>query len=60
MIGLIVAATIVHEFAHVGGAPGWPSPAAERALPKCGFGPQYDPGIFGSIESVARMLARMA
>jgi hypothetical protein len=55
-----IAATIVHEFAHIGGAPGWPSPAAEQALPKCGFGLQYDPAILGSIESVAQMLARMA
>jgi hypothetical protein len=60
MIGLIVAATLVHEFAHIGGAPGWPSPAAEKSLPKCGFGLQYEPGILGSIESVARMLAGMA
>lgn len=56
----IIAATIVHELAHIGGAPGQPSPAAEQALPKCGFQRQYDPTITGSIESVARMLESMA
>jgi len=55
-----IAATIVHELAHIGGAPGQPSPAAEQALPQCGFKLQYDPTITGSIESVARMIERMA
>ena len=35
-------------------------PAAEQALPKCGFRLQYDPTITGSIESVARRLQSMA
>jgi hypothetical protein len=50
----ILAATIVHELAHVNGAPGWPSPAAESTLPPCGFGAEYDPGILGLLKSAKR------
>lgn len=59
-----LAATIVHEFAHVAGAPGRPdnaswagmSPqqqagyyAAENALKECGFSKQHNPAIYGEI-----------
>jgi hypothetical protein len=35
---LIVLATLIHELAHVGGAPGTPSQAAEEAALHCGLG----------------------
>jgi hypothetical protein len=41
------AATIVHELAHVAGAPGFPSPAAEASLLECGFADQFDATIRG-------------
>ncbi|WP_376093393.1 hypothetical protein ACE7GA_25445 [Roseomonas sp. CCTCC AB2023176] len=59
-----LAATLVHELAHVAGAPGRPSDAdwnimpakerkgyyaAESALKKCGFSEQHDPDIYGVI-----------
>ena len=40
----VTVATIVHEMAHIGGAPGAPSMAAENALPKCGLAGLVDPG----------------
>jgi hypothetical protein len=47
----VIAATLVHELAHVNGAPGgWTdSKAAESTLPPCGFEDQYNPAIVGSI-----------
>lgn len=55
-----VLATLIHELAHVGGAPGGANPAAERALLACGLGRHaelasgiddpwtpYDPNISG-------------
>jgi len=51
---LFVAATIVHELAHVGGAPGTganpPSNAAEVALKYCLLTQQFDPNIFGVLD----------
>ena len=43
----VTAATLVHEFAHVNGAPGRPSMAAENALPPCGLRGLFDPGAVG-------------
>ncbi|REJ78079.1 MAG: hypothetical protein DWQ47_17185 [Acidobacteria bacterium] len=40
----IVAATLVHELAHVNGAPG-NTHAAEATLPPCGFAALYDPSV---------------
>lgn len=47
----VIAATLVHELAHVNGAPGgWTdSKAAESTLPPCGFDDQYNPAIVGAI-----------
>ena len=45
----VLAATIVHELAHVNGAPGGTSKAAESTLPSCGFGDQYDSNIEGMV-----------
>ena len=47
----VIAATLVHELAHVNGAPGgWTdSKAAESTLPPCGFDDQYNPAMVGSI-----------
>jgi hypothetical protein len=42
-----VAATIVHELAHVNGASGPPSIAAEATLKDCGFADQFDPSTIG-------------
>ncbi len=56
----MVAATVVHEFAHIGGAPGGSSHAAELAVDRCYFGEQYDPDVMGSIRDIAGMLERMA
>lgn len=43
-----VAATLVHEFGHVNGAPG-NTHAAEGTLPQCGFAGLHDPTIIGAI-----------
>lgn len=48
-----VAATIVHEMAHLNGAPVAPSNAAERALPKCGLGKLFDPSAVGNSRDYA-------
>lgn len=56
----VIAATIVHELAHLGGAPGGASHDAERSVEKCGFGPQYEPTIVGSIRGLAGYLERVA
>jgi hypothetical protein len=47
----VIAATLVHELAHVNGAPGgWTdSKEAESTLPPCGFDDQYNPVMVGSI-----------
>lgn len=41
-----VAATLIHELAHVGGAPTTTS-EAERVLLECGFADQFDSSIIG-------------
>jgi hypothetical protein len=55
---MYVVATIVHELAHVDGAPGTlakrRSNAAERTLKHCLLGPQFDPNIFGVLEEMFR------
>lgn len=56
----MIAATIVHELAHIGGAPGGTSHDAEKAVEKCGFNPQYDPTIIGSIEKLGVYLETIA
>ena len=56
----MIAATIVHELAHVAGAPGGTSHAAEKAAEKCGFKPQYNPLIQGSINKLGAYLERLA
>jgi hypothetical protein len=43
-----VAATLVHEFGHINGAPG-NTHEAEGTLPCCGFAALHDPTIIGSI-----------
>jgi hypothetical protein len=43
---LWVAATIVHEMAHVNGAPVWDT-SAEEALPPCGYKKYYTEGLKG-------------
>lgn len=44
----IIAATLVHELAHVNGAPGgMESKAAESTLPPCGFEDLYNPATVG-------------
>jgi hypothetical protein len=51
---LFVAATIVHELAHIGGAPGTgaipPSNAAETALKHCLLAQMFDPDVFGMLD----------
>jgi hypothetical protein len=43
-----IAATLVHELAHVNGAPGgMESKAAESTLPPCGFDDKYNPATVG-------------
>jgi hypothetical protein len=42
-----VAATIVHELAHVNGAPGKPNRMAEDTLRSCGFSDQFDEAAVG-------------
>ncbi|MCF6235322.1 MAG: hypothetical protein L3J70_02915 [Gammaproteobacteria bacterium] len=56
----MVAATIIHELAHIGGAPGGASHAAEKAADKCGFKPQYNPAILGSIKQLGDYLENLA
>lgn len=56
----MIAATIIHEFAHIAGAPGGVSHAAEKAADKCGFKPQYNPTILGSIEKLGKYLEQLA
>ncbi len=56
----MIAATIVHEFAHIAGAPGGASHAAEKAADMCGFKPQYDPTILGSIKQLGAYLENLA
>jgi hypothetical protein len=50
-----VAATLVHEFAHVNGAPGTDS-KAEETLKCCGFKDLYNPKIIGSAEPFADII----
>jgi hypothetical protein len=47
---LMVAGTLVHEFAHVNGAPGT-TRQAEATLLACGLGRVYNPIIVGSRET---------
>ncbi len=56
----MIAATIVHEFAHIAGAHGGASHAAEKAADMCGFKPQYDPTILGSIKQLGEYLETIA
>ena len=56
----MIAATIVHELAHMAGAPGGSSHAAERAVRECGFGDQYDPDVQGSIQDISKYLRALA
>lgn len=56
----MIAATIVHELAHAAGAPGGSSHAAEKAADKCGFKPQYNPNIVGSVYELSQFIQRMA
>jgi hypothetical protein len=56
----MIGATIVHEFGHIGGAPGGSSHGAEAAVRECGFGPQYDPTILGSLRSLAGVLQQFS
>jgi hypothetical protein len=45
-----IAATLVHELAHVNGAPGGEeSKAAESTLPQCGFDDKYNPATVGMV-----------
>jgi hypothetical protein len=45
-----IAATLVHELAHVNGAPGTlDSKDAEATLPPCGFDDKYNPATVGAI-----------
>ncbi|HEY2787682.1 MAG TPA: hypothetical protein VGJ05_22180 [Fimbriiglobus sp.] len=45
-----VAATLVHELAHVNGALGGNSPEAESMLNCCGFRALFRPGVVGAVE----------
>ena len=56
----MIAATIIHEFAHIGGAPGGASHDAEKAASKCGFKPQYNPLIMGSIKDLGVYLEKIS
>jgi hypothetical protein len=56
----MVAATIVHEFGHIAGAPGGASHAAEKAADKCGFKQQYNPAILGSIKQLGDYLEALS
>lgn len=55
----VVAATIVHEMAHVAGAPGGSSRSAEDSLNRCGLGTQFDPSAVGVLEQFSNYLGRM-
>jgi hypothetical protein len=44
-----VAASLVHELAHVGGAPGLASPLAEQILTPCLLGALQHPGLLGEL-----------
>jgi hypothetical protein len=45
-----IAATLVHELAHVNGAPGgMESKDAESTLPPCGFDDKYNPATVGAV-----------
>jgi len=55
-----VAATIVHEFAHIAGAPGGTSKSAEKSVKMCGFNLQYDKNIQGSIKTLGEYLEKIA
>lgn len=55
----MAAATIIHELAHVAGAPGGNSHMAERAVKKCGFDAEYDPKAVGTLDHFANSLARL-
>jgi hypothetical protein len=55
----MVAATVIHEMAHVAGAPGGDSHMAERAVDKCGFHDEYDPRLLGSLELYSYLIGRM-
>jgi hypothetical protein len=50
-----VAATLVHEFAHINGAPNTDS-KAEETLKCCGFKDLYDPELHGSAEPFADII----
>lgn len=56
----MIAATIVHEFAHIAGAPGGLSHAAEKSADMCGFKTQYDPLLVGSIKQLGAYLENVA
>jgi hypothetical protein len=46
----LIAATLVHELAHVNGAPsGAESKDAESTLPQCGFDDMYNPATVGVV-----------
>ena len=60
---MYVIATIIHELAHVGGAPGNTTPAnneAESVLKCCLLSPYFDPNIFGSINKVSQGSSKKA
>ena len=45
----LIAATLVHELAHINGAPGgMDSKAAEATLPPCGFDDVFNPATVGT------------
>ncbi len=51
-----IAATLVHELAHVNGAPGGMlSKAAETTLPPCGFGDEFNPATVGMVRRPRRI-----
>jgi hypothetical protein len=65
---IVVAATLVHEMAHIGGAPGvvsnpdgttneTRSRMAEATLQQCGFSDQYNPTVLGMAELIERLNA---
>lgn len=52
----VIAATLVHELAHVNGASGTPpSKEAESTLPPCGFDDLYNPVIEGMVRRRERI-----
>jgi hypothetical protein len=54
----VVAATIIHELAHVAGAPGGLSKTAEATLQQCGFSDQWDSTVQGAAERAGRGYGR--